>query len=117
MNVPLWHEVVFGLLLLCIAEQNDRISITALWQIDVDSLREAGWHLAVPQRRSSRVTELSCSLQSRAGKIPGLAIDYTRSMKVNTAVELLVQESFQPGFIWALVVLLTMCITHGGFSH
>ena len=21
------------------------------------------------------------------------------------------------GFIWALVVLLTMCITHGGFSH
>ena len=27
--------------------------------------------------------------------IPGLAIDYTRSMKVNTDVELLVQESFQ----------------------
>ena len=26
---------------------------------------------------------------------PGLAIDYTRSMKVNTAVEWLVQESFQ----------------------
>ena len=26
---------------------------------------------------------------------PGLAIDYTRSMKVNTAVEFLVQESFQ----------------------
>ena len=38
MNVPLWHEVVFGLI--CIAEQNDHISITALWQIDVDSLRE-----------------------------------------------------------------------------
>ena len=26
---------------------------------------------------------------------PGLAIDYTRPMKVNTAVELLVQEVFQ----------------------
>ena len=35
------------------------------------------------------------ALQNRAGMFPGLAIDYTRSMKVNTAVELLVQESFQ----------------------
>ena len=46
-------------------------------------------------REKKQQSDWAVALQNRAGMFPWLAIDYTRSMKVNTAVELLVQESFQ----------------------
>ena len=46
--------------------------------------------------------------------IPGLAIDYTRSMKVNTAVELLVQESFQLCSAMQSSVILLLLLSKTG---